>query len=157
MPFYESEFFNSTAELEAAKGSRALQPFWELLTTGREDLFRSTLFVPLFPLVYYHVVTLCYSLFDVYGDRWAWLESIKIQKSRKVTWPMVFNTLRNSSFNELFFVFPVIYAQWIWVPPTPLPLVAPTVWDFLWQQIVFAFLFDFSYWLWHIIHHKVKS
>ena len=77
MTFYAPEIFNSTFELEAAKSSRILQPFWEFLIQDREDLLRSPLFVPLFPLVYYHIVTLLWTVFDVFCSELPWVQKYR--------------------------------------------------------------------------------
>ncbi len=45
--------------------------------------------------------------------------------------------------------------QLLWVPPTPLPPVAPTVFELCSQVFICFVLFDFSYFVFHITCHKV--
>ena len=50
MSFYAPENFTNLTDIEAAKAERALQPLWEWIITGREDVLRSPLFPPLYAL-----------------------------------------------------------------------------------------------------------
>src|SRR5687768_11749562 len=58
--------------------------------------------------------------------------------------------------NQLMFILPVSIAQWVWTPNTILPPVAPTVWQFCWQQYASLAIFDLEYFVWHFLHHKIR-
>ena len=156
MSFYEPETFASASEASAAASERVLQPVWEWLIDGRQDALRSPLFPPLLAVVFYFLVTGFFTALDLCGQHWSWLARFRIQKQRHVTWALVCNTLVNAFWNHVLLIFPLAMVQLIWVPPTPLPPVAPTLWQFLWHQVVWFFIFDAYYWAWHALHHKVK-
>jgi len=79
------------------------------------------------------------SLFDIHSG----LQAIK-------------NAILETSWNQLMFILPVSVAQWVWTPVTFLPVVAPGLFEFCWQQYAALAIFDAEYYLWHSTHHKVS-
>ena len=71
--------------------------------------------------------------------------------------PQIWDTLNLTFWNHVLFIMPATMAQWVWQPPTPLPELAPTVWEFVWQQAASLVIFDFQYFVWHVTHHKVRG
>ncbi len=61
-----------------------------------------------------------------------------------------------TGWNQVLYILPVSIAQWVWTPDTELPRVAPTMWEFCWQQYAAVVLFDAEYYLWHFVHHRVR-
>jgi len=156
MSFYNPEIFHNLSEIEYEKSRRILQPIWDFIKDGREDALRSPLFPPMLAVMFYLIVASFCTAVDLFGQDFDIIKRYRFQKDRKLTWPMVRNTIFNAFWNHILLVFPLATVQLIWVPPTPLPPVAPTLWEFFWQQVVWFFLFDFEYWAWHALHHKVR-
>lgn len=156
MSFYSPEVFANESEAAAAAESRILQRVWVFLKDGNEESLRSPLFPPILAVVFYFAVTGFFTLLDVVGENWSWLARYRIQSGRKVTWKIIRHALVNHLWNHLLLIFPLATVQLVWVPPTPLPPVAPSLWDFLSQQVLCFFLFDAYYWAWHALHHKVR-
>jgi len=73
-----------------------------------------------------------------------------------VTLALIYDTLHLTFWNHLLFIMPAAMGQWVWVEPTALPALAPTVWEFVWHQVAGLFVFDFQYYVWHLTHHKVR-
>ena len=134
---------------------RLLQPVWDL----RFD-WENTLESPLFPIIFstsvYFLCLFPFTTFDLYGKNWGWIQKYKIQTDREVTNAQVKKALNITAWNHLLYILPASIAQWIWVPSTPLPLAAPSLWEFFWQQCVAMVIFDFLVFIWHSIHHKVR-
>ena len=42
------------------------------------------------------------------------------------------------------------------MPSTPLPLAAPGLWEFFWQQCISLAIYDFQVYVWHVIHHRIR-
>jgi len=156
MSFYQPEIFANLSELEYEKSTRILQPVWDFIKDGREDALRSPLFPPMLAVTFYLIAASICTVVDLFGQDIPIIKRYRFQPERKLNWAMVRNTLGNAFWNHLLLVFPMATVQLIWVPPTPLPIVAPTLWEFCWHQIAWTFLFDFEYWAWHAIHHRVK-
>lgn len=156
MSFYDPENFTDPAVMAYEKEHRILQPIWDLIRDGHEDALRSPLFPPILAVVFYLSATIPITAFDMCFGHLPFFQRYKFQKGHRVTWPMVRNTLVNAFWNHLLFIAPMSFVQLIWVPPTPLPPVAPKLSHFILHQIVFFFLFDAEYWAWHALHHKVR-
>jgi cholesterol 25-hydroxylase len=80
----------------------------------------------------------------------------KIQPDKPVTMAHIYDTLSLTFWNHVLFIMPASMAQWVWIPPTPLPSLAPTLWEFVWQQMAALVIFDFQYFVWHWTHHKFR-
>lgn len=134
---------------------RVLQPIWDL-RLGREDVLASPLFPIVASLVFYILCVLPFMVIDMYGKQWHWIQKYKIQTDREVTWSQISRAVRLTAWNHLLYILPVTLGQWIWTPPTPLPRLAPPLWEFCWQHICALVIFDFQYYVWHVVHHKVR-
>lgn len=155
MSFYDPENFSDLSVIEYEKEHRILQPVWDFIIEGREDVLRSPLFPPMLGVTFYLLATIPFTIVDVLFQDVKYVQSLKLQPKREVTWPMIRNSLLNAFWNHILFIFPMALVQLIWVPPTPLPPVAPTLFQFIWHQMAFFVIFDFEYWAWHALHHKV--
>jgi len=157
MSFYDPENFTDPLAIAYEKQHRILQPVWDLIKDGHEDALRSPLFPPILAVVFYLVGTLPFTFFDVVGQNSAFLRKYLLQPNRPpVSWGMVKAIYGNAFWNHILLIVPMALVQLIWVPPTPLPEVAPTLFQFVWHQIAFFVIFDFEYWAWHALHHKVR-
>jgi len=149
--------FNFTATLfEAEPGQfRLLQPVWDLFL-GRRWVVAS----PLFPIVltvgFYFVCMLPFTLMDLFGSEWKWVQKHKIQPHRVVTWPAVRNAVVLTLWNHVLYILPVSVAQCVWTPNTELPTVAPRLWELSWQLLAALVLFDAEYYAWHYLHHRIR-
>jgi len=135
-------------------GQRILQPIWDL-TRGHEDLLSSPLWPVLLSVAAYFSLALPVTLLDTLGrGTAAW--RYKIQPDKQVTWDLLSDTLTLTMWNHVMFILPAAAAQWVLVPPSPLPAQAPPLWQFLWHQAAGLLMFDLQYTVWHVMHHKVR-
>uniref|UniRef100_A0A914WPM9 Fatty acid hydroxylase domain-containing protein n=1 Tax=Plectus sambesii TaxID=2011161 RepID=A0A914WPM9_9BILA len=156
MGFYAPENFTSQAEIELAKSDRLLQPIWDWVINGREDILRSPLFPPFYALSIDYSFVLIFTIIDLFFADVPFFKKYKIQSDRKVTWDLAKKSLWLQLWNQLLWIYPMALVQLLWVPPTPLPPVAPTMWEFCSQLLIFFLMFDFGYFVFHVVHHRVK-
>jgi cholesterol 25-hydroxylase len=154
--FYDPDNFTDPVQIAYERKHRILQPVWDFIINGREDALRSPLFPPFLAVSFYFSVIAIFTVFDMAGKNWQWIQKYKIQKNKEVTWPLIWQAQVNQLWNLVLWIIPMALVQLIWVPPAPLPPVAPTLFSFIWQQVAFFFVFDAEYWAWHALHHKVR-
>ena len=134
---------------------RILQPIWDM-RIGHETVAKS----PLFPIVlsvgFYFISVVPWTLIDIYGKDWKWIQKFKIQPDKEVTWPLIWKAVVLTVWNHLIYILPISIAQWVWTPTTPLPPLAPELWAFCWHQYAALAIFDFEYFIWHAVHHKIR-
>lgn len=152
----EAEKENITVGHAAAPDKhRLLQPIWDL-RLGREDMFAS----PLFPVVlcvgFFFSVCIPFMVMDLWGKNWKWVQKYKIQSNLEVTPEQVWDAMSLTIWNQVLYILPAAVAQWIWTPPTDLPDLAPTAFEFFWHQAAAFLIFDFQYFVWHWSHHKIR-
>jgi len=58
--------------------------------------------------------------------------------------------------NNLFIVIPSFLSQALWIPDTPLPKIAPGLFEFIIEPFLILMFFDFQYGMWHLAHHKIR-
>lgn len=58
--------------------------------------------------------------------------------------------------NHILYILPVSVAQCVWTPSTFLPPMAPTLIEFFPHQTAALLVFDFEYFAWHVLHHRVR-
>lgn len=134
---------------------RILQPVWDL-RIGRERFVESPLFPILMSVTFYFLTMIPFTIADLFGKNWRWIQKYKIQPDREVTWPAVKNAMLETTWNHIMYILPVSVAQYVWTPNTLLPTVAPGLWEFCWQQYAALAIFDLEYFIWHYVHHKVR-
>jgi len=132
-----------------------LQPFWDL-RFGHESMLESPLFPIVISLSLYVLGMIPFTVIDLFGRDWKWIQQYKIQPERVVCWHHVRRAMALTTWNHLLYILPVSVAQVVWTPDTVLPALAPTVWEFFWHQLAALLVFDFEYYLWHLIHHRVR-
>ncbi|XP_013389366.1 cholesterol 25-hydroxylase-like protein 1, member 2 [Lingula anatina] len=149
----ETSTLNQT---KRADDFRALQGLWDLIRIGHEDYLRSPLFPVVMSVAFYFTCMVPFTIFDLWGKNWNWIHKYKIQPEKNVTWPACRNAILVILWNHCVYILPAAIGQAIWTPPTPLPPVAPTMTEFVLEQVVMLLIFDFQYFVWHYTHHRVK-
>jgi len=139
----------STAELELEY--RFLQPLWNLVL--RYDFHTiNTIF---FYLAIYMTAVLPWMICDLYGKNW-WIQKYKIQPDKDVTPEQVRKAVLLTMWNNMVYVLPMAVAQWVYQPLEELPVLAPTLFEFIWQPFAALAILDVEYFIWHVLHHKVR-
>nr|XP_033775701.1 cholesterol 25-hydroxylase-like protein 1, member 2 [Geotrypetes seraphini] len=131
-----------------------LQPLWDHLRSHYSTALRSPLFPVLLTVSAYILFCIPYLIFNLMGRRWPFIHKYKIQQNRNPTTAMILHCLGVTFTNHLFFIFPAAMAQWYWRPPIPLPEESPSVSEVVVGVTGSLLLFDFQYFIWHMIHHK---
>lgn len=134
---------------------RLLQPIWDL-RIGYEYFVSSPLFPIIMSVSYYFVNMIPWTIIDLYGRKWKWIQNRKIQPNKVVTWPHIRKAAALTIWNQLIYILPASVAQWVYGPALDLPTLAPTVFEFFWHQFASLALFDLQYWIWHTTHHKIR-
>lgn len=139
---------------EGGEEFRILQAVWDM-RLGHEAFVQSPLWPVAMSVSFYFTLCTPFMVIDLVCYEQKWYKKYKIQPDKKVTMPLIYDTLNLTFWNQVLFILPAAMAQWIWVPPTELPKQAPTLFEFLWHQTAAIFIFDFQYFVWHWTHHKV--
>ncbi|XP_075998140.1 cholesterol 25-hydroxylase-like protein 1, member 2 [Genypterus blacodes] len=132
-----------------------LQPLWDSLRLNHTDYLRSPLFPVVLTVSSYFILCLPFLICDVMGDRWPWVQQFKIQPSRRPTASMLLHCAGVTLYNHVFLVLPASVAQWAWRPPVDLPHRAPSLLEMIAGVTGNMLLFDFQYYIWHLLHHKI--
>lgn len=130
-----------------------LQSLWEYVL-GHISLLQSPFFPVLFSLSIYLTFCLPFILLDLLSSRVALIQRYKIQPKSTVSWDTVKRCLGLTLYNHLVYIFPVTVLHWYW-RPVSLPEQAPGVLSVFGGLIACLLLFDFQYFVWHLLHHKV--
>ncbi|XP_048875054.1 cholesterol 25-hydroxylase-like protein 2 [Brienomyrus brachyistius] len=135
--------------------SSVLQPIWDYLHNNYESTLRSPLFPVLLSVSTYLLLVALFTVLDVLAPHWPSINRYKIHPEKPVTRTHIWRTLGLTTYNHLIYIFPAAVGQWLWRPPTPLPKEAPSLTEFLLGILGCTILFDFQYYLWHLLHHKI--
>ncbi|XP_055503263.1 cholesterol 25-hydroxylase-like protein [Leucoraja erinacea] len=130
-----------------------LQPLWDRLL-GLEGWIRSPFFPVSFSLGVYLSFCLPYVVMDLLAPRVVALQRYKIQAQNHPSVKMMANCLVQTLYNHLIFIFPLSVGHWYW-SPMDLPLAAPELPRTVLDILACLLLFDFQYFVWHLLHHKV--
>ncbi|XP_071780604.1 cholesterol 25-hydroxylase-like protein [Centroberyx gerrardi] len=130
-----------------------LQAVWDSVL-GYSSLLRSPFFPVFFSLSVYLLFCLPFVLLDLLSSRSALVRSFKIQPKSAVSWETMRSCLALSLYNHLVYIFPVTVLHWCW-RPVSLPGAAPGLLGLLGGLLSCLLLFDFQYFVWHLLHHKV--
>ncbi|XP_078540743.1 cholesterol 25-hydroxylase-like protein 1, member 2 [Lissotriton helveticus] len=131
-----------------------LQPLWDYMRFNYSDALRSPLFPVILTVSSYALFCIPYLIFNIMGRKWSYIHKYKIQQNRNPTAAMILNCVGVTLHNHLFYIFPASVAQWYWRPPTPLPEECPSIPEMAAGVVGSLLLFDFQYFIWHLIHHK---
>ncbi|XP_021431438.1 cholesterol 25-hydroxylase-like protein [Oncorhynchus mykiss] len=130
-----------------------LQSLWDFIL-GYHAWLRSPFFPVLFSLSVYLTFCLPFVVLDLLSPRLAWIRTFKIQQKSHVSWTMMWSCLAHSLYNHVVFLFPLTVLHWFWRPATFMP-EAPGTLRLIWDVVACLLLFDFQYFIWHLLHHKV--
>jgi len=134
---------------------RILQPAWDWMRS-HEHYVSSPLFPVIMSVTYYFLCMLPWSIIDLYGQNWWWIQKYKIQHHKQVTFKQVRNAMALILFNQVVFILPLAVSQWVYVTPNKLPVMAPAVWTIIWQCLASLAIFDIEYFLLHSAFHKIR-
>lgn len=138
------------------KSDSVLQPVWDYLRLNHFDTLRSPLFPVILTVASYFVLCLPYLVCDIMGEKCPAIYQYKIQPGKMATPAMLLHCSGVTFYNHLLLVFPAAVAQWMWRPPIPLPEQAPTLLELAVGVAGNLLLFDFQYFIWHILHHRIR-
>ncbi|KAM3859416.1 cholesterol 25-hydroxylase-like protein [Diretmus argenteus] len=130
-----------------------LQTLWNYIL-GFSSLLRSPFFPVFFSLSVYLLFCLPFVLLDLLSSRVDLVRRYKIQPRSIMSWSTVRSCLALCLYNHLVFIFPVTLLHWCW-RPVSLPEEAPDLLVLLGGVLACLLLFDFQYFVWHVLHHKV--
>ncbi|KAL7878913.1 hypothetical protein AOLI_G00098870 [Acnodon oligacanthus] len=133
-----------------------LQPIWDYMRLHHSDILRSPLFPVILSVSSYFVLCLPYLLCDIVGEKWPAVHRYKIQPGKLPSTSMILRCAGITLRNNIFLVFPAAVAQWAWRPPIPLPEQAPMLLELVGGVVGNLLLFDLQYFIWHLLHHKVR-
>ncbi|KAM4038466.1 cholesterol 25-hydroxylase-like protein 1, member 1 [Anomaloglossus baeobatrachus] len=131
-----------------------LQPFWDYILAE----FGGPVTSPAFPVLLAFSGFVCFSLpfaiIDILGERCQFFYQYKIQKDKQPTIRMMIFCVWRAVINHVIYVFPVVFLNWLWMPPVFLPVSAPSICTLLGEVLGCLLLFDLQYFIWHVLHHK---
>ncbi|XP_072882902.1 cholesterol 25-hydroxylase-like protein [Hemitrygon akajei] len=130
-----------------------LQTAWDRVR-GMESWIKSPFFPVSFSLGVYLAFCLPFVVLDFLAPRVAFLQKYKIQAQNNPNVKMMANCLAQTLYNHILYIFPLSVAHWYW-RPVDLPLAAPELPKVLLDVAACLLIFDFQYFVWHLLHHKV--
>ncbi|XP_024075376.1 cholesterol 25-hydroxylase [Terrapene carolina triunguis] len=130
-----------------------LQLLWDFVK-AKEQLLKSPYFPVLFSFTAYLTFCLPYIALDFLSTKVPAVRKYKIQPLSYPTLGMMVPCMVQCVYHHAVFIFPVTVAHWYW-RPVDLPVMAPDLPRVLLDVTVCLLLFDFQYFLWHLLHHKV--
>ncbi|KAM4748943.1 cholesterol 25-hydroxylase-like protein 1, member 1 [Rhinophrynus dorsalis] len=132
-----------------------LQPFWDHVLSEFGGLVVSPIFPVLLAFTGFLSFSFPFAVIDLLGESCNFLYKYKIQKDKQPTLKMMIYCLWTAVCNHVFYVFPLVFLNWFYMPPVTLPATAPCVCALLVEVFGCLLLFDFQYFIWHILHHKI--
>ncbi|XP_030629747.1 cholesterol 25-hydroxylase-like protein [Chanos chanos] len=130
-----------------------LQYTWDCIR-GYESWLKSPFFPCLFSLAVYLGFCLPFVVLDTLSPRVALIRKYKIQQKSHVSWSMMWSCLALALYNHVVFIFPLSVLHWYW-RPVVYPETAPETLEVIGQLAACLLLFDFQYFIWHLLHHRV--
>ncbi|XP_067101116.1 cholesterol 25-hydroxylase-like protein [Osmerus mordax] len=130
-----------------------LQSLWDYIL-GHSALLSSPFFPVLFTPCVYISFSLPFILLDLLSPHLAWVRSYKIQGESQISWTTMGQCLGLFFYNYLVYLFPIILVHW-YLRPISLPTQAPQSLRLVWDVLACLLLFDFQYFFWHLLHHRV--
>ncbi|XP_078422097.1 cholesterol 25-hydroxylase-like protein [Cetorhinus maximus] len=150
---------NCSAGLTAAHSSSPLkpgfflQPAWDLVRS-KQDWMKSPFFPVIFSFGVYMFFCLPFIALDLLATRVSFLKRHKIQVQNNPSLRTMVCCVGRTLYNHLVYIFPLTVANWYW-RPVLFPDSAPEFPGVLLDIVACLLLFDFQYFVWHLLHHKV--
>lgn len=132
-----------------------LQPLWDYMRQNHASTLRSPLFPVLLSVCTYLLLVFLYTMLDLMAAKCLMIRRYQLHPERTVTWPNVGATMTLTAYNHLMYIFPMAMAQLLWRPPVSLPFHAPSITSFVLGIVGCMVLFDFQYFVWHLLHHRI--
>ncbi|CAM9505997.1 cholesterol 25-hydroxylase-like protein 1, member 2 [Lampetra fluviatilis] len=145
--------------LESWTGEESLlQPLWDILRLNYGHTLRSPIFPAVLSVMAYYVFCLLFTAVGLVARRLApHLRHYKIQASKEEpSLRVVCDCVALTIYNNVVFVLPATVAQWYWRPAIDLPEKAPGLFELCHGVLACLLLFDFQYFAWHLLHHRVR-
>ncbi|XP_062860038.1 cholesterol 25-hydroxylase-like protein [Trichomycterus rosablanca] len=130
-----------------------LQDIWDTIRQY-ETWLRSPLFPVLFSLTIYISFCLPFVILDLLSPRVPLVRKYKIQQKSDVSLKKMWNCLALSLYNHVVYLFPLSLLLWYW-RPVIYPAESPRFLEIIQHLVACLLLFDFQYFVWHVLHHKV--
>ncbi|KAM9323783.1 cholesterol 25-hydroxylase-like protein [Gastrophryne carolinensis] len=130
-----------------------LQPIWDYVIS-KEHIIRSPFYPVMFSFIVYMAFCLPYLFLDILCLRIKALKKYQVQPKSRPTLDMVLHCLAHTIYSHLVFIFPMTVAYWYW-RPVNLPPLAPKLHRMVLDIIACLLIFDFQYFTWHLLHHKI--
>ncbi|XP_020384722.2 cholesterol 25-hydroxylase-like protein [Rhincodon typus] len=130
-----------------------LQPVWDAVR-AKQQWIKSPFFPVAFSLGVYLTFCLPYIVLDLLATRLPFLRKYKIQAQNNPSLGMMASCVAQTLYNHLVYIFPLSVAHWYW-RPVQLPPSAPELHRLLLDVTACLLLFDFQYFVWHLLHHRV--
>ncbi|XP_067858863.1 cholesterol 25-hydroxylase-like protein [Heptranchias perlo] len=130
-----------------------LQPVWDLMRS-KGGWMKSPFFPAIFSFGVYMSFCLPFVILDLLATRVSFLRKYKIQAQNNPSPRMMANCVWQTLYNHLVYIFPLSVIHWWW-RPVLFPVSAPELPKVLLDVTGCLLLFDFQYFVWHLLHHKV--
>ncbi|XP_030623793.1 cholesterol 25-hydroxylase-like protein 2 [Chanos chanos] len=140
----------------ALPGQPLLQPVWDYLRDNYPDALRSPLLSVFLSVSTYFLSCLFFSALDAISTVSPIVNQYRIHRERPVKSTDINRAVGLTLYHQIVLVLPASVAQWWWRPPLLLEDSAPSMWDLISGVLACFLLFDFQYFLWHLLHHSSR-
>ncbi|XP_069078447.1 cholesterol 25-hydroxylase-like protein 1, member 1 [Pleurodeles waltl] len=137
------------------QGPVFLQPLWDYVIYQLQPAVTSPFFSVLLAFSGFLIFSFPFAVIDVLGQSCPFLFKYKIQKDKQPTIKMMGLCMWHALYNHVIYVCPAVVINQLWMPPGPLPVEAPTLKQLLLEVLGCLLLFDFQYFVWHVLHHRI--
>ncbi|MBN3307817.1 C25L1 protein, partial [Amia calva] len=131
-----------------------LQPTWDHIRLHHHSTVSSPFFPVLIAFCSYLSFSLPFAIIDLLGEKLPFFYRYKIQKERQPTVGLMATCLCQVVYKYVVFVIPAVVVNSFVMPSSPLHTRAPSVLELATGVLGCLLLFDFQYYLWHLVHHK---
>ncbi|XP_043912410.1 cholesterol 25-hydroxylase-like protein [Protopterus annectens] len=146
--------FSWGQSMSSVQETRILQSIWDFIR-NKEGWLKSPFFPVIFSATVYMAFCFPFILMDIMCiKKITPLRKYKIQPNIIPTKDMMTVCVAQTVYNHIVFIFPITVAHWYW-RCISLPPSAPEVREVIFDVIGCLLLFDFQYFVWHLLHHKI--
>ncbi|KAM6951590.1 cholesterol 25-hydroxylase-like protein [Aplochiton taeniatus] len=131
-----------------------LQSLWNWMQ-GYSALLGSPFFPVFFSLSVYLLFCLPFVALDTLSSKVPWIRRFKIHNNSTVSWATMKSCLALALYNHVVYIFPVTILHCYWRSGGTAQPEAPGIFTLLRDVLGCLLLFDFQYFVWHLLHHKV--
>ncbi|XP_015199240.2 cholesterol 25-hydroxylase-like protein 1, member 1 [Lepisosteus oculatus] len=131
-----------------------LQPFWDYIRLQHHSTVSSPFFPLLITLSGYFFFSLPFLTIDLLGKKLPSFHQYKIQQAKQPTLQEMATCLWRVLYQYVVFVIPAMVINSFLMPSPPLRATAPSVLELGSGVLGCLLLFDFQYYVWHVVHHR---